>query len=58
MVNKESPLDTSSNLAGGEFGIGGGISMAQVQYKPSGMSYRGGAPSYVDKVLITSNESE
>lgn len=58
MVNKESPMDISSNIGGGDFGIGGGISMTQVQYKPSGMSYRGGAPSYVDKVLITSNENE
>ena len=58
MVNKESPMDTSSNIGGADFGIGGGISMTQVQYKPSGMSYRSSAPAYVDKVLITSNENE
>lgn len=27
-------------------------------YKPSPLSYKAPAPSYVDKVLITSNESE
>ena len=31
---------------------------AQVDYKYSGMSYRSSAPSYVDRVLISSNESE
>ena len=58
MVNKESPMDTSSNIGGADFGIGGGIAMSQVQFKPSGMSFRGSAPAYVDKVLITSNENE
>lgn len=55
MCNKESPADTTSNI-GVDF-----MHTAQaqsVQYKPSGLSYRGGAPSYVDKVLITSNENE
>ena len=58
MVNKESPTDTSSNIGGSDFGIGGISTVSQVQYKPSGMSYRGSAPAYVDKVLITSNENE
>jgi DNA-directed RNA polymerase III subunit RPC2 len=56
MVNKESPTDTTSNIAGVDFGFNAG--MGDVQYKSSGMSYRGSAPSYVDKVLITSNENE
>ena len=60
MVNKESPMDTSMSMGGAEFGLqGAGMAAAsQIQYKPSGMSYRGGAPVYVDKVLITSNENE
>jgi DNA-directed RNA polymerase III subunit RPC2 len=57
MCNKESPLDTTSNIAGTEFGFSSGIA-SQVSYKPSNLTYRGAAPSYVDKVLITSNESE
>jgi len=32
--------------------------LMQVDYKYSGMSYRSSAPSYVDRVLISSNESE
>jgi DNA-directed RNA polymerase III subunit RPC2 len=60
MVNKESPTDTSTSLGGAEFGLQGNSASAlsQVNYKPSGMSYRSTAPSYVDKVLITSNENE
>ena len=59
MVNKESPTDTSSTIGSTEFGLQGGLaSLSQLQYKYSGMSYRSGAPSYVDKVLITSNENE
>ena len=58
MVNKESPMDTSMSMGGAEFGLAGSVAMSQIQYKPSGMSYRGGAPVYVDKVLITSNEFE
>lgn len=53
MVNKESPMDTSTNNDFMQQGTG-----TQTQYKPSGMSYRGGAPVYVDKVLVTSNENE
>lgn len=53
MVNKESPMDTSTNNDFMQQGSG-----SQTQYKPSGMSYRGGAPVYVDKVLVTSNENE
>lgn len=58
IVNKESPMDTTSNVGGADLGLNVGMSMANVQYKPSGMSFRGGAPYHVDKVLITSNERE
>lgn len=59
MVNKESPVDTSSNI-GGDFGShGSGLAaLSQMEYKYSGMSYKSSAPSYVDKVTITSNENE
>ena len=59
MVNKESPTDTSSNI-GGDFGSqGSGLAaLSQMEYKYSGMSYKSSAPSYVDKVTITSNENE
>lgn len=58
MVNKESPMDTSMSMGGAEFGLQGSVAMSNIQYKPTGMSYRGGAPVHVDKVLITSNENE
>jgi DNA-directed RNA polymerase III subunit RPC2 len=58
MVNKESPTDTTTNFVGTDMGFSMGSAMANVQYKYSGMSYRGAAPVYVDKVLITSNASE
>eukprot|EP00590_Aulacoseira_subarctica_P012306 CAMPEP_0172419888 /NCGR_PEP_ID=MMETSP1064-20121228/6276_1 /TAXON_ID=202472 /ORGANISM="Aulacoseira subarctica , Strain CCAP 1002/5" /LENGTH=1336 /DNA_ID=CAMNT_0013159575 /DNA_START=27 /DNA_END=4037 /DNA_ORIENTATION=+ len=59
MVNKESPSDTSTTMGGVEFGLqGGGMAQSQVEYKPSPMTYRSSAPSYVDKVLISSNEHE
>lgn len=60
MVNKESPSDTSTVIGGAEFGLqGGGIAaLSQMNYKFSGMSYKNPTPSYVDKVLITSNEFE
>lgn len=32
--------------------------LMQTEYKYSGMSYRNSAPSYVDRVLISSNENE
>lgn len=57
MVNKESPMDTTSSSTGVDFGLNAGMP-TNVQYKYSGMAYRGGAPTYVDKVLITSNENE
>jgi len=58
MVNKESPADTSTNM--GDFGLQGtGLAaLSQMEYKYSGMSYRSTVPSYVDKVLISSNENE
>ncbi|CAB9507491.1 polymerase II subunit RPB2 [Seminavis robusta] len=59
MVNKESPLDTTnSNMGGMEFGAVSTGAPANMQYKYSGMGYRGACPTYVDKVLITSNEHE
>jgi DNA-directed RNA polymerase III subunit RPC2 len=58
MVNKESPTDTTGSITGVAFGFNTGMSMASVTYKPSCLSYRSSAPSYVDKVLITSNENE
>jgi DNA-directed RNA polymerase III subunit RPC2 len=46
-------------MGGAEFGLqGGGIAQATIEYKPSPMTYRSSAPSYVDKVLISSNEHE
>jgi DNA-directed RNA polymerase III subunit RPC2 len=58
MVNKESPADTSNNA--GDYGMQGNgmAALSQMEYKYSGMSYKNGAPSYVDKVLITSNEND
>lgn len=58
LVNKESPMDTTSNNGGTDLGLNMGMSMANVEYKPTGMSYRGQAPFHVDKVLITSNDYE
>jgi DNA-directed RNA polymerase III subunit RPC2 len=61
MVNKQCPTDTSSNLGGAEFGFGANGQAAiarQVQYKHAPLSYKSSAPSYVDKVVITSNENE
>jgi len=59
MVNKESPADTTNDLGGIDFGFNAvGMGTQNILYKPSGMSYRSSAPSYVDKVLITSNEHE
>eukprot|EP00578_Thalassiosira_sp_NH16_P002919 CAMPEP_0181137936 /NCGR_PEP_ID=MMETSP1071-20121207/33970_1 /TAXON_ID=35127 /ORGANISM="Thalassiosira sp., Strain NH16" /LENGTH=1106 /DNA_ID=CAMNT_0023224721 /DNA_START=74 /DNA_END=3392 /DNA_ORIENTATION=- len=48
IVNKESPTDTGTPVE----------RMMQIDYKYSGMSYRSSAPSYVDRVLISSNENE
>lgn len=48
MVNKESPIN-SADLADGT---------SQTLYKPMPLSYKGPAPSFVDKVVITSNESD
>ena len=58
MVNKESPANTTGDIGGADLGMNVGMSAATMQYKPSGMSYRGQAPCHVDKVLITSNEHE
>ena len=58
MVNKESPTDTTTNPGGADLGVNMGMSMANVDYKPSGMFYRKPMACHVDKVLITSNEHE
>lgn len=60
MVNKESPSDISTAVAGAEMGNAAAnmAAMSQISYKPSGMSYKSACPSYVDKVLITTNEFE
>jgi DNA-directed RNA polymerase III subunit RPC2 len=55
MCNKQSPLDTTTNATG--FGAADAAN-PHIQYKPTNLSYRSGAPSYVDKVLVTSNENE
>jgi len=59
MVNKESPTDVSTAIPGAEYGGPGNVAaLSQISYKQSGMTYRNSAPSYVDKVLITTNEFE
>ena len=58
MVNKESPTDTTTNVTGSDIGFSMGAATTNVQYKYSGISYRGAAPVHVDKVLITSNARE
>ncbi|KAL3945031.1 MAG: hypothetical protein SGBAC_000888 [Bacillariaceae sp.] len=57
LVNKESPMDTTSNF-GTDAGMNIGASMSNVQYKPAPLSYKGRAPFQVDKVLITANSHE
>lgn len=67
MVNKESPNDSSIMEQTRGVGTVNGIesnsseareALSRVNYKFSGMSYRSAAPSYVDQVLITSNEND
>jgi len=60
MVNKESPTDTSTKIGRTDFGLQNNAraNLSEMDYKYSGMSYRSPAPSYVDKVIITSNENE
>jgi DNA-directed RNA polymerase III subunit RPC2 len=51
IVNKYSPLNQTD--------LGdGGYSPNKQEYKHTKMSYKGTAPSTVDKVMITSNENE
>ncbi len=52
MVNKESPLNQ------GDLTNEAWVNQAQQQFKPVPLIYKGPADSTVDKVLITSNESE
>ena len=58
MVNKQSPTDTTSNFAGFGFTMANGPETPHVEYKPSPLSYHGSVPSYVDKVILTSNEDD
>lgn len=57
MVNKESPVDTTSNIGGVDFGFGSNQAPG-LMYKSTSISNRSSAPFYVDKVMITSNEHE
>jgi len=56
MVNKESPTNLASTV--GDFGMSDGAGAMPVNYKSTPLTYKGTVPVYVDKVLITSNESE
>ncbi|KAL3907879.1 MAG: hypothetical protein SGILL_008694, partial [Bacillariaceae sp.] len=58
MVNKESPVNTTTNIGNADLGFTNAPNAAALQFKPSSMMYRGSAPCHVDKVLITSNEHE
>ena len=58
MVNKQTPTDTTSNFAGVGFTMSNGPSAPLVEYQASPLSYGNTAPSYVDKVILTSNEQE
>lgn len=58
MVNKQSPTDTTSTFAGFGFTMTNGPAAPQVEYKPSELKYSGSVPSYVDKVILTSNEDD
>jgi DNA-directed RNA polymerase III subunit RPC2 len=58
LVNKDSPTNTTGDIGGADLGLGTATPATAVQYKPSGMSYRGQAPYHVDKVLLTCNEHE
>ena len=58
LVNKDSPTNTTGDIGGADLGLGTATPATAVQYKPSGMSYRGQAPCHVDKVLLTCNEHE
>jgi DNA-directed RNA polymerase III subunit RPC2 len=55
MVNKQSP--TSSGEAGESISESA-TGQSKPQYKSVPLTYKGPAPSYVDKVLITSNEND
>jgi len=53
MINKEVPSETT------DFTLqGGATNTAMISYKPQMLSYKNTTPSYVDKVLITSNEND
>lgn len=51
MVNKETPINATELTDSG-------LSNQSVQYKQTPMTYKGPVPSMVDKVVISSNESE
>jgi DNA-directed RNA polymerase III subunit RPC2 len=48
-INKEAPADTSA---------GGGIMGQQAVYRPQPLTYKGAVSAIVDKVLLTSNDSD
>jgi len=52
LVNKESPINV---LEGGNDGVDGGGGR-EVQFRSAPLTYKSSAPSYVDKVVLTSNE--
>lgn len=52
LVNKFSPTNQ------GDLMDGTGFSNVAAEYKPTKLTYKGSGPATVDKVLITSNESE
>jgi DNA-directed RNA polymerase III subunit RPC2 len=52
MINKESPLNQ------GDLSTEAFVNNSQQQYKAVPLTYKGNADSTVDKVLVTSNESE
>ncbi|KAG7361394.1 DNA-directed RNA polymerase subunit B [Nitzschia inconspicua] len=58
MVNKQAPTNTNTNIGNADLGFALGVNAPSVQYKSANVSYKGSAPCYVDKVLLTSNEHE
>lgn len=60
MVNKESPTDITNDISEAEFNAqsNGMPGLSRINYKFSGLSYKGSTSSSVDKVIITSNENE
>ena len=57
MVNKESPVNATDEN-GGDAGNALGSGLSSQAYKSVPLGYKSTIPAYVDKVMITSNESE